>query len=271
MVSSYESIWLALVIGNSRLHWGCFAGSRWLGSWHTPHCSTAQMQALKANNFSAKTWEMLGFSTPLPQASKDWPPPQLWVASVVSTQLAGWRSYAFTHEVDIAKVPLQGLYNTFGIDRALTLLGAGHAYGWPVLVVDGGTALTFTAGEANHLIGGAILPGLGLQFKALNLYTDQLPQLQPDFETLPPRWARTTADAMASGIFYTQLAGIRDFMADWWQRFPAGPVIMTGGEASRLLAGLMQQDETLAQRVAVGQLKTDPNLMFWGLRACRAS
>ena len=31
-------------------------------------------------------------------------------------------------------------YATFGVDRALALRGAGEKWGWPVLVIDGGTA-----------------------------------------------------------------------------------------------------------------------------------
>jgi type III pantothenate kinase len=46
------------------------------------------------------------------------------------------------------------------------LRGAGVLHGWPCMVVDAGTALTFTRGGTDGLLlGGAILPGLGLSLK----------------------------------------------------------------------------------------------------------
>lgn len=48
--------------------------------------------------------------------------------------------------------------------------------GWPVLVVDCGSALTFTAADAGgKLAGGAILPGVRLQLAVLGTRTAQLP------------------------------------------------------------------------------------------------
>lgn len=60
--------------------------------------------------------------------------------------------------------------------------------GWPVLVVDCGSALTFTAADARGtLAGGAILPGVRLQLAVLGTRTAQLPSdiVLPD--ELPPR------------------------------------------------------------------------------------
>jgi type III pantothenate kinase len=255
-------LWLALVVGNSRLHWGAFEADRWLGSWHTPHLSWAQGQGLIEGRFSPSAWQHLGLRPPLPAATPV--PPELWVASVVRPQIKLWAAYPEFHRVETAQVPLQGTYPTLGVDRALTLVGAGVTYGWPVLVIDCGTALTFTAGAAQRLVGGAILPGLRSQLQALHDYTDGLPQVQPDRLVRPPRWATTTAEAMVSGVFYSQIAGIRDFMADWWTQFPDGTVILTGGEAEALASELASPATPLA-----GPLQVDPDLMFWGLQACR--
>lgn len=62
--------------------------------------------------------------------------------------------------------------------------------GWPVVVVDCGSALTFTAADARgKLVGGAILPGVRLQLAVLGTRTAQLPSdvVLPD--ELPPRQA----------------------------------------------------------------------------------
>jgi type III pantothenate kinase len=89
----------------------------------------------------------------------------LSLASVVPNQTALWQDYSNVHEITLDQVPLQGIYPTLGIDRALALWGAGETWGWPMLVIDAGTALTLTGADANRcLIGGAILPGLACSF-----------------------------------------------------------------------------------------------------------
>ena len=257
-------LWLALVIGNSRLHWGAFEGDRWLGGWHTPHLSLEQAKTLQSRGFSRLAWQHLGMSTPLPQDGPVGPPVELWVASVVNAQGDLWQDYPTLQVVNTAQVPLAGAYATLGVDRALTVLGAGVTHGWPVLVVDCGTALTFTAGADDQLLGGAIVPGWRSQLQALHNDTDSLPLISPEAIQLPNRWALTTAEAMLSGVIYSQLAGIRDFMTAWWARFPAGGVVLTGGDSEAMATGLMATDRSLAERIHL-----DPNLMFWGLQACR--
>ena len=55
----------------------------------------------------------------------------------------------------------------------------GETGGFPMLVIDAGTALTFTGADANQcLVGGAILPGLRLQLASLGQKTGQLPLLE---------------------------------------------------------------------------------------------
>jgi len=57
--------------------------------------------------------------------------------------------------------PEQGLYPTMGVDRAAALYGARVHYGMPALVIDGGTAMTYSAidGKGN-IVGGGISPGV---------------------------------------------------------------------------------------------------------------
>jgi pantothenate kinase type III len=56
----------------------------------------------------------------------------------------------------------EGRYDTMGIDRLATLRCAGCTYGFPILVIDGGTCLTHTAADENGvIIGGGISSGFG--------------------------------------------------------------------------------------------------------------
>ncbi len=280
-------LWLTLIIGNSRWHWGAFEGDdpgliprgdslridRWLGSWHTNPLSEIQVQTLQQHHFAPSVWQSIDPSVALPPAIQAWATtwpdsPELWLASVVETPVTWLAGYSAVRRVTLAEVPLHNTYATLGVDRALALVGAGDRWGWPVLVIDCGTALTFTAGVDQRLIGGAILPGLRSQFRALHAHTDQLPDLALDLTQLdlnhwPQRWATDTASAIASGILHTQLAGIRDFMAAWRTDWPAGAVGLTGGDSAAIYSALTKQPPAPAQRIYL-----DPDLGFWGLRVC---
>ena len=143
-------------------------------------------------------------------------------------------------------------------------MGAAEVWGLPTLVIDAGTAFTFTGADVNRrLLGGAILPGLRLQLRSLTQKTAALPPIELPLE-MPPRFAINTPEAIQSGVVYTVLAGIRDFIQAWWQEFPGSAVVMTGGDRVLLHQYLQDQYPELAAQITV-----DPNLIFWGMRACR--
>lgn len=266
-----EAPWLGLIIGNTRLHWALFQGQTLQGVWHTRHCTPDEAEQLIQQKFSAAGWRSLIDHVPSPPLKRETLPtvipaladasPSLLCASVVPSQTAVWRSLPQFHEITLEQVPLANLYPTLGIDRALNLLGAGDRYGWPSLVIDAGTALTFTAGKEGALVGGAILPGMATQFTALAQNTAALPALK-NMPELPPRWANTTAEAIRSGILHGILATIHDFVIEWFKQNPNGHAILTGGDAPILHPWLTQRQRPLS-------VTQDADLMWQGLKACR--
>jgi type III pantothenate kinase len=110
-------------------------------------------------------------------------------------------------------------------------------------------------------VGGAILPGLRLQWQSLATKTAALPEVKFP-ERLPNRWTLNTPEAIQSGVIYTSLAGIRDFIEDWLEQFPNSRIALTGGDAKILLCYLQIQFPNLAQRIIL-----DANLIFWGMRS----
>lgn len=243
--------WLAVAIGNTRQHWGCFCGDLLLATWDSRHLQARDLGALVATAPAA-------FQTAI---AAEVP---LYLASVVAAQTRLWRQqYPPLREVPLAAVPLGGLYPTLGIDRALVLLGAGERYGFPVLAIDGGTALTLTGADGERrLVGGAILPGLRLQQQVLAEGTSALPALARLPQTLPPRWGRGTPEAITSGILYGAIAAIADFGRAWQQAYPDSTLVLTGGDGPLLQAGLQQQVPELG---AVCQL--DARIDLVGLQA----
>ncbi|NJN71457.1 MAG: pantothenate kinase [Limnothrix sp. RL_2_0] len=225
-------IWLALMIGNSRLHWAEFSGETLLKTWHSAH----------------------GI---LPERSSY----SLYFASVVPAQTRLLLNhFPQAQEITLDNVPLKNLYPTLGIDRALAVWGAGEKYGFPCLVIDGGTALTFSAVAGDRrFMGGAILPGLSLQFRTLSQGTAKLPKV--DFpETLPTRWAMNTEGAIASGILHTVLAGVEHFIQDWRQQFPTRAIILTGGDGEWLKQNLQRHNLSFFY---------EPELIFLALQSIK--
>ena len=156
---------------------------------------------------------------------------------------------------------MHGLYSTLGIDRALALWGAGNKWKFPILVIDGGTALTYTGADANHtLVGGAILPGLGLQLASLGKKTGQLPYVIPP-ESPPQRYELNTQTAIQSGVIYTLISGVKDFVESWWEDFPESSVVITGGDCRLLYNYLQVQYPVIAKRLHI-----DRNLIFVGMK-----
>jgi type III pantothenate kinase len=239
--------WFALAIGNSRWHWARFEHDMLQATWAESHRAIGDELNLQVAE--------LGLESPI------------WIASVVPEQTQLWAGYTEARLLSLADVPLSGMYSTFGLDRALAVWGAIVTGGSPVLVIDCGTALTFTGADAQYrLVGGAILPGLRLQFEALGQKTALLPTLPRSHAATPPRWALNTEEAIVSGILHTVVAGIQSFMQAWWQDFPQSRVVMTGGDSDQLYQGLQQQTPDLATRIS-----RDPHLIFRGIQAIKVT
>lgn len=259
-----SSSWLALEIGNSRLHWALFQGEELCSTWDTPHLAASVVQQLaQCQTFADLSKDLLSHPSFEQIGCLRYPCP-IYLASVVPSQTALWQAHADVRVITLEQVPLQGVYPTLGIDRALALWGAGVTWGFPVLTIDAGTALTFTGADADRrLVGGAILPGLSLQLQSLG-QTASLPLVeQQNILSLPQRWALNTPEAIVSGVIYTQIAGMADFIEAWWQEFPGSCICLKGGNANLLLTHMRSLFPQVASKVIA-----DPHLIFWGMRSC---
>jgi type III pantothenate kinase len=238
--------WLTLMIGNSRLHWGYFCEETLTLTWNTPHVK--DMQQLPA------------LFPPQIQSLYDSIP--LYIASVVPSLTEKYLNLELSQVIRLEDVPLTGIYSTMGIDRALALSGAGYVYGFPCLVIDGGTALTFNvANQEGEFSGGAILPGVRLQLNSLAEKTGALPYISLS-EKIPPLLAKTTPNAISSGIIYTLSAGIQYFIDQVLAEFPDCQIIFTGGDGLKLKTYL----EILAPELRA-KLNFELNLIFYGFKS----
>ena len=259
--------WVALTIGNSRCHWAYFRAQQLTQVWTVPHL-------VPTGASPPQTWQDWWRLSPALQhhhQRRGGEFPALWLASVVPAQTQVWQSYPQLRCLTLGDIPLQQRYATLGLDRALAVWAAGSVYGWPVLVIDAGTALTFTGADATAtLVGGAILPGLGLQLQSLTAGTATLPPLELPTQ-LPHRWAQETPTAIHSGILYTLVAGLYDFVDAWRQQFPTGRLCITGGDQAILTHALQAWCTHKAVSPEWMQVWVqDPQLLFRGMQLLRA-
>ena len=250
--------WLALVIGNTRWHWALFQESILKQVWHTSHLTNHSPSDISLRSMWAEQAPSQILHLPVESM-------KTWAISVVPSQTQCLNHLTTIQWIE--RFPLRNVYSTMGIDRVATLWGAGQHYDWPVLVIDAGTALTFTAGNAGAFAGGAILLGLRSHLAALHHSTAALPFIEPP-ATLPCRWADNTANAIQSGVIHTILASIQQFIHSWQQQYPTTTILFTGGDGQYLYR--LYQQQIQQNQVPLNRTWFDPHLMFWGIAAYRS-
>lgn len=146
-----------------------------------------------------------------------------------------------------------------GIDRLLSAYAAYRKWGSPLVVVDAGSAVTVDwVDDRGRFCGGAILPGLGLQARALATGTDALPEIKwtPGGRLSFP--AKNTADAIYGGILLGVAAAIdsladRYFQGSQGKRASVG-LVLTGGDAAALSPHLRRSHHQVPNLVCRGLL-----------------
>jgi type III pantothenate kinase len=153
-------------------------------------------------------------------------------------------------------LPLELIYDTkesLGMDRIAAAIGAIHLFpGKNILVIDAGTAITvdFVSKDKKYL-GGNIIPGMSIRFKALHEYTNRLPLVQADnnFQLL----GSSTETAIRSGVLNGIVFELEGYINALENKYPHLTVVMTGGDANFFVKRLKSN------------IFVDLNLIFAGL------
>lgn len=134
-------------------------------------------------------------------------------------------------------VPLTNLYKTpgrLGKDRlACAVSGSSLFNGFPVLVVNAGTCITYdfiTAGR--KYLGGAISPGIRMRLKALNTFTGKLPLIELKEDV--PLIGDDTEHSILSGVVNGVVEEVKGVVRQYRQQYPSVQVILSGGDAAYL-------------------------------------
>ncbi len=154
-----------------------------------------------------------------------------------------------------------------GVDRLASAFAASRLVRGGARVVNAGTAITVDwVDEEPCFRGGAIVPGRGLQARALQLYTDRLPAIEPWGNPPPlPLPGKSTEQAIRHGLD-AGVAGMVDRLLA--ELAPVGrsppPVVVTGGDATwlspRLRTAHRVEPWLAARGLAIASLSARPSV-----------
>lgn len=122
-----------------------------------------------------------------------------------------------------------------GSDLIVNAVAGLEKYGYPLIMIDMGTATTISVlDDKKNYIGGTIMPGVRVSLDSLVNRTSQLPKIA--LEAPPKTIGKNTIDCMKSGIIMGQAASM-DGMIDriWDELGYETKVVATGGLASRII------------------------------------
>ncbi len=122
-----------------------------------------------------------------------------------------------------------------GVDRVCQAAAAFDRLKTSCTVVSFGTAVTIDlVSDEGDLLGGAILPGIELQFRALKEFTAVLPKASPGFPALP--FGRDTVEAIQTGVCRGIAGAAREIVEGYAAHLNRWPqVIATGGNAEFMM------------------------------------
>jgi len=134
------------------------------------------------------------------------------------------------------KLPIQNLYKTpatLGSDRLAAAVGAVALYpNQNNLVIDMGTCITLDfVSSHNEYLGGAIMPGISMKFKALHTFTDKLPLLSFDNSDSVGIVGDDTRSSILTGVINGTIMELEGFVERYVEKFGKMNIIFTGGDA----------------------------------------
>jgi len=129
------------------------------------------------------------------------------------------------------KVRVKNPHKT-GIDRIINCKGASEIFGFPVVVIDIGTATTIDVVDKNgNFIGGFILPGPELWINSLK-NTSLIKEIKDfSFNFI----GNDTSSAIISGLKYGLSGSIEKIIFKMKKKFDGLKVVLTGGYSSRFI------------------------------------
>lgn len=232
---------LTVDVGNTNIAFGIHTGQGWLDHWRlrTDTEQTADEYLVLFHNLLAVAGHELAGLTRIVISSVV---PALTPAIVrVAERLSpGSPPLVIHHKLVTGLNPDSPVPPEMGCDLLANACAAYSRFRGAAIVVDFGTALTFTAISGNGtVLGVSIAPGLRSAMRVLAGTTAQLPTV--DLVPPPSALPRTTEHAIQSGIVFGYVGLVSEVVRRMSAEMDEAPsVIATGGQAEQFapLAGI---------------------------------
>lgn len=143
---------------------------------------------------------------------------------------------------------------TLGADRVADACGAIALHpGEPSLIIDAGTCITVDFVDASSTYhGGAIMPGLGMNLQALHTFTAKLPLIDIQEMHTTPVLGRSTEESIIAGTLGATMLALAGFVVLYKEKAPRLHVLLTGGDAQRLLGSSNHSWEHVPHLTMIG-------------------
>ncbi|NOZ24828.1 MAG: type III pantothenate kinase [Nitrospirae bacterium] len=129
---------------------------------------------------------------------------------------------------------------SIGADRIANAVAACSTMAGPLVIVDLGTATTFTVVSGDRrFLGGAIMPGIEMMCVALNSTTGKLPLVKP--AAVPGPLGKDTKSSIISGVVYGTAGAVERVLEETALALGDFATVLTGGNAA-LIDGLLRRE-----------------------------
>lgn len=232
---------LLLDVGNSRLKWGVLDGGSISRTGHITQ------DAIRQQGLSALTSKLPRHVDAVFASNVAGTSYATRLSGVVSMHCGCDMRFARTEKQACGVTSSYRQPRRLGVDRWMAMIGAWSECQAASVIVDAGTAVTIDViDDYGQHLGGQILPGVAMMADALAAKSGDLPSVGPRVSKAASgldMFASNTARAVEQGIMNAVVGAIERAA---WAVYDSGSdptIVLTGGDASRILKSL--EDETL--------------------------
>jgi len=204
---------IGIDIGNSNVTLGFKDGSEWKGMWRMPkvmeepftYYRKRWIDELLESSYKIEHISSISISSVVPILTNE-------IADVAKDVFGQDPILVNSRASDKIKVNIHNP-DELGVDLYANAVAAYDRYKQAAIIVDFGTALTFTSIDKEGVLQGvAIVPGLKTAMKALSGNTAQLPEVELQTPTSPI--GKNTSEAIRSGILYGYVGLVKHMLSE---------------------------------------------------------
>ena len=223
-------------VGNTRIKWGIIRGD---GSSELTKTGAISHAALRAKGYESLTKRLPRKATDALACNVAGADVGTRLARAIGIHIAGDLRFVRSERSRLGVTNGYSQPRTLGVDRWVAMIGARSLFSQALVVVDAGTAVTIDAlnRDGQHQ-GGFILPGLDLMASSLARDTSDIGATSGRRSASNGEFGRTTRRAVAAGSLAAACGAVEHAVSLLKSRSGRPRIVLTGGDASRMLAVL---------------------------------